>query len=399
MEACLIGCINSSLKPYMYRNAAFLSEALRFKDFSKSGSYHRRCLSQSFSNQNYEGDAQAPEKLILERSSEIGDSCKRTFDKFMIDSKIPEKATSSELTTTKFTNWDAIVQEAELLEKRELRETDMNVAEACNEDAKFNKRLCENEKFAVEGKQALSVPFMANSSSVSQHQRAKPRNPRINIGKSTLADVAKKLEDKMTQKLEVSRSDLLFTAEEKALLKNSRPDLSKINSEKWPLLHILATSGQEFYLDKFLKQGADVNVIDKDGYSAVQRAILAKKKTAVNLLLGAGADVTVCDKDGASLLHYSVQTGSTSLVTLFINRGVDVNSADKYGWTPLHLAVLSGRADIVRLLLVNGADKTLSNKDGFTPLDLSLTLGKGFNSCEVAKGLKRLPRKQASIGM
>lgn len=184
--------------------------------------------------------------------------------------------------------------------------------------------------------------------------------------------------------------DLLFTKDEKARLKRSAPDFSKVYSEKWPALHLLVASGQFFFLDRFLQLGIDVNALDKDGYTALQRAVLGRKETAVSQLIRAGAHVEVLDRDGASLLHYGVQTGSLNMVRLFVKRGVDVNHADKEGWTPLHLAVLTGKEEIVRHLLVSGADGSITNKDGFTPLDLCLALGRGFNSYTVAKSLKKL---------
>ncbi|KAH7414866.1 hypothetical protein KP509_14G014700 [Ceratopteris richardii] len=159
--------------------------------------------------------------------------------------------------------------------------------------------------------------------------------------------------------------------------------------DKWPLFHTLAVSGDSLYVDRLLRQNIDVNALDKDGYSALQRAVLARKEAVVNQLLRAKADTSICDKAGATLLHFSVQTGSMNLVRVFLSCGVNVNSADKYGWTPLHLAVLIGRADIVRLLLASGADRTLQNKNGLTPLDLCFSLGRAFNSIEVAKVLKR----------
>lgn len=235
--------------------------------------------------------------------------------------------------------------------------------------------------------------------SPSRLERAKPKNPRLSVGKPTLEEFTKGLEDRLQTHEEGSNPSLLFSTEERRALNRTRPNLNVLTSEKWPLFHTLAMSGDSIYVDRLLRQDIEVDALDKDGYTALQRAVLARKEPVVNQLLRAKADSSVRDKAGATLLHYSVQTGSTNLVRVFLTCRVDVNSSDKYGWTPLHLAVLTGRADIVRLLLASGADRTLTNKNGLTALDLCFCLGRAFNSIEVAKVLKRFKVEKPTVGM
>ncbi|MCO5581921.1 hypothetical protein L7F22_035810 [Adiantum nelumboides] len=159
---------------------------------------------------------------------------------------------------------------------------------------------------------------------------------------------------------------------------------------KWPLLHMLASSGQYFFLDQFLNLGVEVDEEDEDGYTPLQRAVQARRETAVSQLLRAGAKTDVLDRDGANLLHSSALVHSLHLVKLFVIQGVQVNHADKYGWTPLHVAVLTGRDDVVRHLLLSGAKQSMRNEDGMTPMDIAVSLGKGLNSIGVARTLRRL---------
>ncbi|KAI5056488.1 hypothetical protein GOP47_0028306 [Adiantum capillus-veneris] len=228
--------------------------------------------------------------------------------------------------------------------------------------------------------------------------RATPKNPRLNVGKPTLQEFTKDLEGRLRTYEEGSKPSLLFSFEERRALNRVRPDLNVLSSDKWPLFHTLAVSGDSIYLDRLLRQNIDIDALDKDGYSALQRAVLARKEPIVNQLLRAKADFNICDKAGATLLHYSIQTGSMNLVRVFLTCGVNVNSADKYGWTPLHLAVLTGRADMVRLLLSSGADRTLTNQNGLLAIDLCFCLGRAFNSIEVAKVLRRFKVEKPSAG-
>ncbi|KAI5083483.1 hypothetical protein GOP47_0003226 [Adiantum capillus-veneris] len=193
--------------------------------------------------------------------------------------------------------------------------------------------------------------------------------------------------------------DRFFSEDEIAWLKRGAPDLTKIDSKKWPPLQVLVAAGQFFFLEEYLKSELDLNAVDEDGYTPIHRAILGRKETAVSQLLRVGADPHVLDKDGATFLHYSAQTGSLNLVRLFVKYGVDINHSDQDGWTALHVAVLTARDDIARHLLLNGADRHLKDKDGRTPFDLCLAVGKGYRTFSVAKSLRKLRETGSSFNM
>lgn len=190
----------------------------------------------------------------------------------------------------------------------------------------------------------------------------------------------------------IKEVEKLLEPEEKAILqKNEVPDFTKLTSPKWIPFHTLATTGQILLIDDVLKHGFDVNAANKDGLTAIHKAVLCKREAVVSRLLKRGADPHVRDKDGATLLHYAVLVAAIQTLKLLIKHGVDVNLADNEGWTPLHLAVQSRTRDVAKILLVNGADKTMKNKDGNTPFDVAISLGKGFKTYEITKLLKLVP--------
>ncbi|KAL0429977.1 UNVERIFIED_CONTAM: Ankyrin repeat domain-containing protein, chloroplastic [Sesamum radiatum] len=133
-------------------------------------------------------------------------------------------------------------------------------------------------------------------------------------------------------------------------------------SGKWHPLHTLAASGQFYLVNALLKHNLDINVPDKDGLTAIHKAILGKKQAIFNFLLRESANPFVRDSDGATLMHYAVLTASSHMIKILLLYNVDLNLQDNDGWTPLHLAVQSRRTDVVRLLLIKGADKTLKNR-------------------------------------
>lgn len=184
----------------------------------------------------------------------------------------------------------------------------------------------------------------------------------------------------------------LLGLEERAILQqNATYNLDKISTAKWKPLQTLALSGQIHSMDKLLEDGLGIDSIDKDGLTALHKAIIGKKESVISHLLRKGASPHIRDPDGASPLHYAVQIGAMQTVKLLIKYNVDVNVADNEGWTALHVAVQSRNRDIVKVLLVNGADKNRRNKDGMTPLDLCLCYGKDFKSYDLAKLVKIVP--------
>uniref|UniRef100_A0A5B7AZU7 Uncharacterized protein n=1 Tax=Davidia involucrata TaxID=16924 RepID=A0A5B7AZU7_DAVIN len=203
------------------------------------------------------------------------------------------------------------------------------------------------------------------------------------------------VDDSLTNKYEedlLKEVEQLLGPEERAILQqNAAPNLGKISTAKWNPLHTLALAGQIHLMDMLLKNGVDIDLVDKDGMTALHKAVIGKKEAVISHLLRKGASPHIRDLDGATQLHYAVQVGAMQTVKLLIKYKVDVNVADNDGWTPLHIAVQSRNRDIAKLLLVNGADKTRRNKDGKTPLDLSLCYGTDFKSYDLAKLLKLVP--------
>lgn len=235
----------------------------------------------------------------------------------------------------------------------------------------------------------------------SSSERAAPRNPRWAVYGKGLEDVTEFFNSGRYQRGEKKSDGVarpkLFSMEEKAMLNMRVPDLSAAASGKWLPLHTLAASGEFDLAESLLKRNVDINAVDKDGLTALHKAIMGKKLAITNYLLRESANPFVRDEDGATLIHYAVQTASSQIIKVLLLYNVDINLQDKDGWTPLHLAVQSRRTDIVKLLLIKRADKTLRNKDGLTPLDLCLYSGRDTRTYELIKLLKEFPRNRRTV--
>ncbi|XP_019422582.1 PREDICTED: ankyrin repeat domain-containing protein, chloroplastic-like isoform X2 [Lupinus angustifolius] len=231
-------------------------------------------------------------------------------------------------------------------------------------------------------------------------ERVKPKNPRWAVYGRSLEDVSEFLNseyyDPHANKNSQGRQKL-FTKEENVLLKRGIPDLASASSDKWLPLHTLAACGEFYLVDSLMKHNVDINAVDKDGLTALHKAIIGKNQAITNYLLINSANPFVKDKDRATLMHYAVQTASSQTIKILLLYNVDINRPDNDGWTPLHLAVQTQRTDLVRLLLIKGANKTLKNKDGLTPLDLCLYLGQCLRTYELIKLLKQQPKLKSNF--
>ena len=84
-------------------------------------------------------------------------------------------------------------------------------------------------------------------------------------------------------------------------------------------------------------------------------AVRLNKIEEVKKLIEKGADLNVVDEYGATALHWASQEGHSEIMKMLIKAGADVNVVNKYGITALHLASLLGHSEIVKMLEKAGA--------------------------------------------
>ncbi len=134
------------------------------------------------------------------------------------------------------------------------------------------------------------------------------------------------------------------------------------------------------YLQTMLKAGANPNITDGTGRSALLFALECRALEHAMLLLDAGADPNMTNEKGETALLFAVKDDAPAeLIKAMLAHKADPNLVNKSGCPPLGLAIQKDRTDIVRLLLQNGARLDLAipyeNKT-FSPLELAEKLGK-----------------------
>jgi ankyrin repeat protein len=108
-----------------------------------------------------------------------------------------------------------------------------------------------------------------------------------------------------------------------------------------------------------LSAASDVRVID---------AVRARDAARVRALIKEGADVNVRQGDGATALHWAVHLDDPDLVSVLISAGAKADVADDTGVTPLYLACLNRRGALVQTLLTAGANPNAALVTGETVL-------------------------------
>jgi ankyrin repeat protein len=96
--------------------------------------------------------------------------------------------------------------------------------------------------------------------------------------------------------------------------------------------------------------GADMNMKNSEGDTALLIATSLNHSDVVALLIAHGANVHCSDTHGHTTLRYACRLGNCTVVQLLITAGVDVNQVDEQGNSILH-ELLSGTTHLFTQLL------------------------------------------------
>ena len=111
--------------------------------------------------------------------------------------------------------------------------------------------------------------------------------------------------------------------------------------------------------------------------SPVANAAMNGNIEAVQDLLQEGADVNLAQGDGMTALHWAAEAGDMKMVEMLLYAGANVQGVTRLGdYTPLHLASKAGKKGVVAQLLEAGADPSAYTTTGeVTPLHFAAASG------------------------
>jgi ankyrin repeat protein len=145
-------------------------------------------------------------------------------------------------------------------------------------------------------------------------------------------------------------------------LKNTRTILRSSDLHKAILLRKLDT------VKELIERGENINVVDRDGRTALIVASCCADLKSVHHLVSRGANIEIVDKRGHTPLIHASQIGSLSIVKYLLEKGAVVNNVTDLGVSSLTFACLGCCLEIVQLLIHYGANINQADNKGFTPL-------------------------------
>ena len=119
-----------------------------------------------------------------------------------------------------------------------------------------------------------------------------------------------------------------------------------------------------------------LNSQEKNGFTPLMTAASLPDNSGLHLcefLIASGADMTVLDSDGFGALHWAAAVGNTGIVEALALRGADMQlrSTEGAGDTALHRATRLGKSASIETLLKAKADPWTRNNRCATPLQVA----------------------------
>ena len=139
-------------------------------------------------------------------------------------------------------------------------------------------------------------------------------------------------------------------------------------------LMLAAQKGHSAVVAELVKAGADVNVKDRNGMTAV---LLAGNYDVIHQLRlqDAGGVTHLSKEDRSRVLWHACDEGDLDMVQSVIREGCDVDHVHK-GQTPVMMATLRGHDSIVKELILANCDVDQRSKGYYSDLRSSLSLGR-----------------------
>lgn len=133
-------------------------------------------------------------------------------------------------------------------------------------------------------------------------------------------------------------------------------------------------------MKELLNAGANINLYDNDGRTAVLEAAFNGHFDCLKELISAGAvlEDPECPCED-TLISAAVRSSNIDCIKLVLSTGVEVNVAAEYHDYPIMCATRLNRPDIVLLLLQAGADPNLAGK--YSETALVIAAENGYDKC------------------
>lgn len=162
------------------------------------------------------------------------------------------------------------------------------------------------------------------------------------------------------------------------LIESGQFDINVQNGEGYTLLHFAAGDGNLVMVDLLLQLGADPQIKNTLGMTALDRAVGTMVSVRIKQAMSAQAHPAtnpMVARTGAGdfdKARYAIGTRNNPAVLAELDKGLDVRMANMEGDTLLHFAAGEGNLAMVEELIRRGADVNAINASRFRPLDRAI---------------------------
>ena len=139
-----------------------------------------------------------------------------------------------------------------------------------------------------------------------------------------------------------------------------------------------AARGDVVAIERLVASGADRNVADGRGRTALHVAAFQKQHDAARALLRLGADANRLDADRYDIITIAAVANDMTMLKIALEGGGDPRAiTSRYDGTALIAAAHLGHAEVVRMLIAAGSPLDHVNNLGWTALIETIVLGDG----------------------
>ncbi|NXH39252.1 ANR26 protein, partial [Dicaeum eximium] len=123
------------------------------------------------------------------------------------------------------------------------------------------------------------------------------------------------------------------------------------------LLHLASANGHADVIRYLAGKNWQLNLPDDLKRTPLMKAVQCQQEKCVAILLEHGADPNLADADGNTALHLAVLSGNTTVAGLLLEHNASSDAQNQEGYTPLNLAVSTQHEEMLERLLKKAADR------------------------------------------